>query len=120
MASDSEAEAWQPSTDAQALAQLRTLIRAYIRGELSHRAFVLQFGVMSLTHDVATPRPPGKLPRHSYCEDPDCDGHEIGDLSVIPVHTDGCGCAWCSSDYIGPYRGHPAGEEVPAPDKAED
>lgn len=57
VASESEKEIWQPSSDAQALAQLRSLIRSYIRGELSHSAFVMQFGIQCLTHDVGTARP---------------------------------------------------------------
>lgn len=117
MGSEYGEPAWQPSTDAQALAQLRSLIRAYIRGELSHRAFVMQFGVQNLTHDLATPRPPAKPATHSYCDDPDCDGHEIGDLSQIPIHNPGCGCDWCSSDYLGPYRGTPSADVSPPADK---
>lgn len=117
MNSPKEDAPWEPSTDAQALAQLRSLIRAYIRGELAFRAFVLQFGVMSLTHDVATPRPPAKPATHSYCEDPDCDGHEIGDISQIPPHKPGCGCDWCSSEYIGLYRGTPVDEPAAPADK---
>lgn len=58
MESEAAEPVWQPSTDAQALAQLRSLIRAYIRGELSHSAFVMRFGVQCLTHDVGTPQPP--------------------------------------------------------------
>jgi hypothetical protein len=80
--SEQRTELWQPTSDAQALAQLRSLIRSYIRGELSHRAFVMQFGVQCLTHDVATPRDPATLPQYSYCQDPDCDGHPIGDITV--------------------------------------
>lgn len=57
MSSDPTDEAWQPTTDAVALSQLRSLIRAYIRGELSHSAFVMRFGVQGLTHDLGTPRP---------------------------------------------------------------
>jgi len=59
VSSDPQETPWQPSSDAQALADLRSLTRAYIRGELSHSAFVMQFGIQCLTHDVATPRPPG-------------------------------------------------------------
>lgn len=88
MDSEQPAEVWQPTTDAQALAQLRTLIRSYIRGELSHRAFVLQFGVQCLTHDVATPRNPATLPQYSHCQDPDCDGHLIGDITAAAVGVD--------------------------------
>lgn len=57
MASDPTDEAWQPTTDAVALSQLRSLIRSYIRGELSHSAFVMRFGVQGLTHDLGTLRP---------------------------------------------------------------
>jgi len=58
MASEADEPAWQPSTEAVHSANIRSLVRAYIRGELSHSAFVMQFGVECLTHDVATPRPP--------------------------------------------------------------
>ncbi len=57
MASEDAQSTWQPSTDAVALSQLRSLIRSYIRGELSHSAFVMRFGVQGLTHDLGTPRP---------------------------------------------------------------
>lgn len=117
MGSEADEAVWQPSSDAQALAQLRSLIRAYIRGELAFRAFVLQFGVMSLTHDVATPRPPAKPATHSYCEDPDCDGHEIGDISQIPLHNPSCGCDWCSAPAVGQYRGTPVDEPAAPADK---
>jgi len=113
--SEAAEPAWQPSTDAQALAQLRGLIRAYIRGELSHTAFVMQFGIQCLTHDLATPRPPSALVE---CEEEYC-GHveqpPIGDLSSIPLHNPSCGCDWCSSDNVGPYRGTPA-ENLPGHD----
>lgn len=88
MASDTAEPVWQPSTDAQALAQLRSLIRAYIRGELSHSAFVLQFGVMSLTHDVATPRPPDVfLVPEEECDRGHCPSGEH----------DGVSCHLCNS-----------------------
>jgi len=58
VASNEAEKEWQPSTDAQALANLRSLTRSYIRGELAHAAFVMQFGVQCLTHDLATPQPP--------------------------------------------------------------
>lgn len=61
MDSDHAESAWQPSTDAQALANLRSLVRAYLREEIGHAAFVMQFGVQCLTHDVCTPRPPEEL-----------------------------------------------------------
>lgn len=57
VASDPRSEEWQPTTDAVALSQLRSLIRSYIRGELSHSAFVMRFGVQGLTHDLGTLRP---------------------------------------------------------------
>lgn len=120
MASDAEDAPWEPSSDAQALAQLRSLIRAYIRGEMAFRAFVLQFGVMSLTHDVATPRPPAKPDTHSYCSDPDCDGHEIGDISQMVLHNPSCGCDWCRADDIVGYRGVPAVDRPTSGSKAEE
>jgi len=58
VASEDDAAPWQPSTDAQALANIRSLVRTYIRGDISHGQFVLQFALQCLTHDVATPRPP--------------------------------------------------------------
>lgn len=109
MNSPSEEAAWQPSTDAQALAKFRSLTRAYIRGELSHSAFVMQFGVDCLTHDLATPRPPDTfsgihqdfsrcptcnypVPRsdkpEDYCELGHCPGGEH----------DGVSCHLCNAD----------------------
>lgn len=75
---DSEADetAWEPSTDAQAFANLRSLVRAYIRREVSEQAFIMQFGLIGLQHDVATPRPPGAL------EPP----------AEPAKHCDGCNC----------------------------
>lgn len=61
MDSDHDEAPWQPSTDAQALANLRSLVRVYLREELGHAAFVMQFGLQCLQHDVATPRPPAAL-----------------------------------------------------------
>lgn len=85
MASPTEEAPWQPSSDAQALAQLRSLIRAYIRGELSHSAFVMQFGVQCLTHDMATPRVPDTMVACTRC------GHQIYNPS--------CDCAHCTGDW---------------------
>lgn len=99
MGSEDGEPVWQPSSDAQALAQLRSLIRAYIRGELGHSAFVMQFAVQCLTHDVCTPRPPGTFHAADYplssmpqpvktCMN--C-GHQTNNPS--------CDCAGCSGDW---------------------
>jgi len=110
--SPSEEPAWQPSTDAQALAQLRSLIRSYIRGELSHTAFVMQFGVQCLTHDLATPRAPlGVFPLSPEAE-LEC---QTANTDVSPgelLHNPSCGCDWCNSSYLGLYRGTPVDDAI--------
>lgn len=107
MASEAEDSPWRPSTDAQALANIRSLIRSYIRGELSHSAFVLQFGIESLTHDVATPRPPEAFEafHETFARCSTC-GYPVPRI-YTPDEIAGCGCEWCAAHWIGGYRGHP-------------
>lgn len=101
--SDEAQSTWQPSTDAQALAQLRSLIRAYIRGELSHTAFVMQFGVQCLTHDLATPRPLDTFPPAEVAPDQWVLTYPDGTTTDLALHKPCCGCPWCSSDYLGQH-----------------
>lgn len=108
---------WQPSSDAQALAQLRSLIRSYIRGELSHTAFVMQFGVQCLTHDLGTPRPPDRFPPAGDNPDQWLLTTPDGKTTDLALHKPGCGCDWCSSEYIGLYRGTPVDEPAAPADK---
>lgn len=118
MESEAEEPVWQPSTDAQALADLRSLTRAYIRGELSHSAFVMQFGVQCLTHDVGTPRPPGTFPEANDLPEQWILTYPDGTSTDLALHNPSCGCDWCSHDSIGRYRGTPAGDTSPSEDKA--
>jgi len=120
MASEAEEPVWQPSTDAQALAHLRSLIRSYIRGELSHAQMVLQFGLANLTHDVGTPRPPIESVQ---CEEEYC-GHledpAAGEQSSMPLHNPSCGCDWCSQESCMEPAVHDGSGDCGCPSIAED